>query len=106
MLVAMSDQELTRFKVIQDVCDHRIRRCDAADILGLSERQVQRLMNRFRKFGASGLVHRARGKPSNHRLPGELRKSVLSLIRERYPDFSPTLAQEKLTELHPVIGVS
>ncbi|WP_252026840.1 helix-turn-helix domain-containing protein [Vibrio sp. SCSIO 43136] len=63
----MSDSEISRFKVIQDVCDRRIRRVDAAEILNLSVRQVQRLMNRLREFGAAGLALRARGKPSNHR---------------------------------------
>ncbi|ERM60764.1 Mobile element protein [Vibrio cyclitrophicus FF75] len=57
-------------------------------------------MNRLRKYGASGLAHRARGKPSNHRYSSGYRNSVLSLVRENYSDFSPTLAQEKLSELH------
>ena len=39
MLVTMNDSDINRFKVIQDVCDRRIRRVDAADILDLSVRQ-------------------------------------------------------------------
>ncbi|MEZ8702916.1 ISNCY family transposase, partial [Vibrio cyclitrophicus] len=80
---------------IEDVCQRRIRRADAAEILGLSVRHIQRLMNRL----ASGLAHRARGKPSNHRYSSGYRNSVLSLVRENYSDFSPTFALEKLTEL-------
>ncbi|MBU2932643.1 hypothetical protein [Vibrio cyclitrophicus] len=56
-------------------------------------------VNRLRKYGASGLAHRARGKPSNHRYSSGYRNSVLSLVRENYSDFSPTFALEKLTEL-------
>ncbi|PTO98860.1 transposase, partial [Vibrio sp. 10N.286.45.A3] len=52
MLIAMSEKEISRFKVIQDVCEHRLRRTDAAEILSLSERQVQRLMNKLREHGA------------------------------------------------------
>ena len=100
MLVTMNDSDINRFKVIQDVCDRRIRRVDAADILGLSVRQVQRLMNRLREFGAVGLTHQARGKPSNNRYPSDYRDTVLKLIRDHYSDFSPTLAREKLFELH------
>ncbi|WP_279630707.1 hypothetical protein [Vibrio ouci] len=44
MLVTMSASDINRFKVIQDVCDRRIRRADAADILSLSVRQVQQLV--------------------------------------------------------------
>ncbi len=68
MLVPMSDKSLSRYKVINDVCEHRLRRSDAAQILNLSERQVQRLMNRLRESGATSLVHGARGKPSNNRI--------------------------------------
>ncbi|WP_375295035.1 helix-turn-helix domain-containing protein [Vibrio vulnificus] len=56
MLVTMSDKGLSRYKVINDVCEHRLRRSDAAQILNLSERQVQRLMNRLRESGAASLV--------------------------------------------------
>ncbi|KFK47817.1 hypothetical protein JS87_25205 [Vibrio vulnificus] len=58
----MSDKGLSRYKVINDVCEHRLRRSDAAQILNLSERQVRRLMNRLRESGAASLVHGARGK--------------------------------------------
>ena len=49
MLVTMSDKDLSRYKVINDVCERRLRRADAAEILNLSERPVQRLMNRLRE---------------------------------------------------------
>ena len=99
MLLTMSDSEINRFKVIEDVCQRRIRRADAAETLSLNVLHIQRLMNRLRKYGASGLAHRARGKPSNHRYSSGYRNSVLSLVRENYSDFSPTFALEKLTEL-------
>ncbi|MGR5139545.1 helix-turn-helix domain-containing protein [Vibrio jasicida] len=73
MLVTMNYSDINRFKVIQDVCDRRIRRVDAADILDLSVRQVQRLMNRLRELGAVGLTHQALGKPSNNRYPSDYR---------------------------------
>ncbi|MGR5238922.1 helix-turn-helix domain-containing protein [Vibrio alfacsensis] len=47
----MNNSDINRFKVIQDVYDRRIRRVDAADILDLSVRQVQRLIDRLREFG-------------------------------------------------------
>ncbi|WP_345789730.1 helix-turn-helix domain-containing protein [Vibrio eleionomae] len=73
---------------------------DAADILNLSERQVQRLMNRLRESGAASLVHGARGKPSNNRISSDYRQTILAIVRKHYADFSPTLAQEKLLEIH------
>ncbi|WP_285377994.1 ISNCY family transposase, partial [Vibrio sp. B172a] len=96
----MSDKDLSRYKVINDVCERRLRRSDAAQILNLSERQVQRLMNSLRESGAVSLVHGARGKPSNNRISSDYRQTILTLVRKHYSDFAPTLAREKLIEIH------
>jgi len=66
MLVTMSNKELHRLTVIQAVIEKRLRRRDAASQLNLSERQVQRLMNRYRESGAAGLTDVRRGKPGTH----------------------------------------
>lgn len=100
MLVTMSEKELNRLNVIQSVCDKRLRRRDAAHQLDISERQVQRLMNRYRQSGAAGITSSKRGQPSNHRLPESFRVRVLLLLHEKYQDFGPTLAAEKLLEKH------
>ena len=63
MLVTMSDKELSRINVIQSVVEKRMRRRDAAHQLALTERQTQRLMNRFRESGAAGLANLRRGRP-------------------------------------------
>lgn len=96
MPVTMSDKELNRINVIQSVVEKRMRRRDAAHQLALTERQTQRLMNRFRESGAAGLVNLRRGRPGNHRLPESLKLRVLSLLHDNYSDFGPTLAAEKL----------
>lgn len=77
MLVTMSDKELSRINVIQSVVEKRMRRRDAAHQLALTERQTQRLMNRFRESGAAGLANLRRGRPGNHRLPESLKLRVL-----------------------------
>jgi len=68
MLVTMSNKELHRLSVIQAVIEKRLRRRDAASQLDLSERQVQRLMNRYRESGAAGLTDVRRGKPGTLRI--------------------------------------
>lgn len=102
MLVTMSDKELNRINVIQAVIDKRMRRRDAAHQLNLTERQVQRLMNRYRESGVSGLASLRRGQPGNHRIPESLKLRILALLREKYSDFEPTLAAEKLSERHDI----
>jgi hypothetical protein len=69
-------------------------------LVGLQRRQVFRLLRGLKQDGAASLLSKHRGKPSNHRLPVEVRILALAIVRERYPDFGPTLAAEKLAEHH------
>jgi transposase len=78
----------------------RLTQRKAAEILGLSLRQVERLRQRYRTEGLAALASRRRGRASNHQLPVSLRASILELVRARYADFGPTLAREKLVECH------
>lgn len=75
----------------------------AAHVLGVSERQVWRLLGRYKAGGAASLAHRARGKPAHNQLPEEAKAKVLSLYRAHYHDFGPTLASEFLAEKHGLI---
>jgi len=82
--------------------DKRLTQKEAARMLNLSIRQVKRLYQAYRTKGAQGLVSRRRGKPSNHRLDARVEQQVLDLLKEKYEDFGPTLAHEKLTEVHGI----
>jgi transposase len=97
-IVVMSYGEVKRLKAVQSVIDRHITQHMAATMLGLSERQVRRLVKGVREQGDSGIIHASRGRPSNRRIPEEVRGRVLSLYQGRYPDFGPTLATEKLFE--------
>src|SRR5438105_6816106 len=96
----MSKQEFSRLDVLLRVQSGRLRVTDACVLIGLQRRQVFRLLRGLKQDGATRLLSKRRGKPSNHRLPAEVRTLALSIVRERYPDFGPTLAAEKLAEHH------
>jgi transposase len=98
--LTMSAKELDRLEMIRRVFERRLTQRKAADRLGLSLRQVERLCRAFRVDGAGGLVSRKRGRPSNRKLAEALRERALGLVRGRYSDFGPTLACEKLVEQH------
>jgi hypothetical protein len=76
----------------------------AAELMGLSVRQARRLWKRFRAQGDGGLVHQLRGRASNRRLGQEVRDRVVKLHQEKYRDFGPTLACEKLAEAGLVLS--
>ena len=101
-VIAMSRAEIDRMGVLRDLAEDRIRVSEAATLMGLGRRQVLRLAKAYRQHGPAALVSRRRGKPSNRSYPAALRSEVIGLIRERYSDFGPTLAGEKLAELHGI----
>ena len=100
ILLTMSNKELTRLEVMQRLQEKRMTQKEAAHILGLSIRHVRRLYRAYRERGAQGLVSRRRGKRSNNRLDPQVVQQTIDLIYDRYRDFGPTLAHEKLTEVH------
>src|SRR3978361_1068170 len=99
-VLSMSEQEFSRLDVLLRVQSGRLRVADACTLMGLHRRQVFRLLRGLKQDSASSLLSKRRGKPSNHRLPSEVRTLALSIVRERYADFGPTLAAEKLAEQH------
>ena len=99
-LLKMSKKELNRLEVMQRIQEKRLTQKEAARMLGLSVRQVKRLYRAYRQQGAAGLVSKRRGKPSNNRLDAKVEQQAIDLIHERYRDFGPTLAHEKLYEVH------
>ena len=99
-VLSMSKQEFTRLDVLMRVQSGRLRVHDACVLIGLQRRQVFRLLRGLQQDGATSLLSKRRGRPSNHRLPAEVRTLALSIVRERYSDFGPSLAAEKLAEHH------
>ena len=96
----MNKKELYRVEIIASILNKQITQSTAANRLKISVRQVKRLLRRYRGFGASGLVSKHRGKPSNHAICSDIREQAVNIINANYHDFSPTFAHEKLTELH------
>jgi hypothetical protein len=92
----MSGKERERLKVLARVKRGELNLKEAAELLAVSYRQCRRLYKRQRELGDRGLVHRSRGRPSNRGHQASFKSAVLARYQERYPDFGPTLAAEKL----------
>src|SRR4051812_33727214 len=99
-VVSMSNKEFSRLDVLLDLEAGRITIREAGELMGLRRRQVYRLVKAFRERGATSLVSRRRGRSSNNRLPAAVRDLAMAIVKERYADFGPTLAAEKLAEAH------
>ena len=99
-IVMFRQGELRRLHVIRKVMEKVIKQVEAAKILSLSYRQVQRCVQRVKVEGDKGVVHKSRGRASNRRLADRVKERVIKLYRKRYKGFGPTLAVEKLLEGH------
>jgi transposase len=98
--VTLTVREQKRLKVITEMEAGRMTGREAAEMLGLSLRQVRRLVAAYRKEGAAGLAHGNRGRPSPHRTPEEVREYILKLAVGTYQDYNDSHFTEKLAEQH------
>ncbi len=79
-LLTMSDKELSRIDVIKEVLDKQLKQQDAASILGVGARQLQRLLKAYKHSGPEGIISRQRGRPSNRRYPEPMKEYGLSYM--------------------------
>ena len=86
----MSYEELDRVGVIERVIEKRLTQREAARMLGLTRRQVRRLRRAYEQDGAWALASKHRGRPSNRRLPSELRPEAFATFRSQYEGFGST----------------
>lgn len=101
-MIEMTAKDVLRGQVMAQVEEGKLDQASAAIRLGISVRQVKRLKRRLQDEGTPGLLSKKRGRPSNRRTPPEVLAKAVALIGERYADFGPTLACEKLEELHRI----
>ncbi|MEE9336745.1 MAG: helix-turn-helix domain-containing protein [Methylococcaceae bacterium] len=98
----MSHQEIDRVGIVELIASKKLSQIEGSKQLNISSRQMRRLQKRYRKEGVEGLLSKHRGKPSNNQLSEMIKSEVSKLIREKYNDFGPTLAHEKLVEQHNI----
>jgi len=101
-IIFMSVKEVERLRILHKVLDHQVTQVKAAEILGLSERQVGRLIKKIRDGGDQNIVHRSRGQAAVNKMPKEVERRIGEIIRKKYPDFKPSLASEKLWDCHGI----
>jgi transposase len=101
-MITMSRKEARTLHIIYQALDKKISQAEAAAVIGLSDRQIRRLIKRIRAEGDEGICHRSRGKTSNRCTPKKIKEKALKLFREKYKDFNLAHATEKLDEVHGI----
>lgn len=94
--VRMSIGEAERLCIMRQIDKKILTIRQASEQLGISPRQTKRIRKRYLQDGVVGLISRKRDKPSNRKIPDEVRRRAMELLRTVYTGFGPTLAGETL----------
>jgi len=97
-LITMTNKELSRYEIIKRLIGKEINGTEAAKQIGYSIRQIKRTKAMVIKEGIKGVIHKRRGESSNRNLPDEIINKVEKITKQRYYDFKPSFAAEKLGE--------
>jgi len=102
----MTQKELLRYEVVRKLVEGKINGSEAAKQINLTVRQTKRLKARVKECGAKGIIHQSRNKESNRKISSNTLEKIKKHLKEKYRDFGPTFAQEKLREINKIeIGV-
>lgn len=101
-LITMTPKELRRYGIIQRLIKKEINGTMASLQIGLTIRQVKNIKARVLEQGPTGIIHQSRGKQGNRKLDQNKLKNIENIIKEKYYDFGPTFASEKLFENHNI----
>ena len=93
----MNQADRDRLVALKKAKKKLITQKEAAEELGITERQVRRLLKRLKKGGDKAVLHALRGAPSNRKMDPEIQQRAVEILaQEVYRGFRPTLATEHL----------
>jgi len=101
-LLQMSRKEIDRASVLDQVAAKMQTQVSASVKLGITDRHLRRILKNYNRFGPEALIHGLRGKRSNRATPQDKLDEAIKLVEDKYWDFGPTFAAEKLLENHGV----
>lgn len=91
-------KELERKTVLEGVLHKKLTLKEASKRLSLSYRHIKRVWKRYQNEQDRGLQHKSRGRIPSNAYPGVFKDRILGLYQDKYLDFGPTFAAEKLLE--------
>lgn len=97
-ILVMTQQELKRLELIKKAIGKEVRQVEVSGLLGISYRQVKRIVKRVRGLGSKGVIHGLRGKANCRRFSEEFKAKVIRAYVRRYKGFGSSLACEKLVK--------
>ncbi len=99
----MSQRQWKRLDAVERVGRGALTMREAAEVLGLSPRQVRRLRRAVERQGARGVVHGNTGRAPAHRVAEAVREQIIDLRRKKYAGFNDQHFTEKLCEVEKMV---
>lgn len=96
--VTFNMKEIKRLHLLQQIVDKQMTAPQAAELLGLSLRQVRRLVVKYRHQGAPGIAHGNRGRTPSNQIKEDIRSKILALAENQYRDYNDCHFTEELAE--------
>ena len=96
--VTLNQREQARLQLLNSVMEYQLPRAQAAELLGISERQVRRVLAAYRRDGAAALVHGNRGRKPRNAVPKDVAAATVVLASEKYAGFNHSHLTEVLAE--------
>ena len=96
--VTLNQREQARLQVLNSVMEYQLPRAQAAELLGISERQVRRILAAYRRDGVAALVHGNRGRKPRNAVPEDVAAATVILASEKYAGFNHSHLTEVLAE--------
>lgn len=100
--ITMTQKELSKYEIIKNLIGGKINGTEAAKQIGLSVRQIKNIKARVIEQGLKGIIHKSRGKESNRKIDSKIIKEAKQNLKNRYFDFQPSFAMEKLRDEHHI----
>jgi len=104
--IILTTEEQTKLSIINAVIQKQIKTGQAAKILGITPRQIQRLKKAVKRDGLQAIIHKLKNKVGNHRIEISIKENILEKIKTHYYDFKPSFATEKLQEKQITVPTS
>jgi len=101
-IITVSQKEMKKVHVVEGLIRKHYGQKEASEQLGLGTRQVRRLIKRYLEEGEQGMAHKLRGQESNRAYDRGFRENIIKIYEERYNDFGPVFASEKLEEVEGI----
>jgi len=98
----MTQRDLDRIDILHQAIKKEITQEKAGELLSLCRVHINRLCQKIKRKGDRAIIHGLRGRPSNHQLPAGLAEKAIIKIKEKYADFRPGFAAEKLLEVEGI----